>query len=62
MTNTALPRHSESGYFQNISVDGSGHKPKAICSYDQNSESVIFKNSRRIQYNMLFTSEIIEEF
>ena len=24
MTNTALPRHSESGYFQNSSVDGAG--------------------------------------
>ena len=32
MTNTALPRHSESGYFQNISVDGAGisQKPSVL--------------------------------
>ena len=32
MTNTALPRHSESRYFQNISVDGAGisQKPSVL--------------------------------
>ena len=32
MTNTALPRHSESGYFKNISVDEAGisQKPSVL--------------------------------